>query len=99
MASRPRRIPIVVRPGKDDDRDEGSIAHESSIWISKLSISGFARSGAHALDRFVGAVLVLGLELEVDDATDARGRHVEPELPERLLHCAARRIEMSRPVG
>jgi len=43
----PRRIPIVVRPGKDDDRDEGSIAHESSIWISKLSISGFARRSVH----------------------------------------------------
>ena len=72
----------------------GPVRHDSSMRISKLSMSGFASSSSHM--RWISAaraVVVVRLDLEVDDATDARGGDVEAELRERMPNSVALRVE------
>ena len=48
---------------------------------------------AHALDRGPRVIGVIGVELEIDDPTDASGRDLKAELTKRALDGVALRVE------
>ena len=58
---------VVVRAREDDDGDERPVRHSSSNRISKLSMSGFARSSEHMRCTCASRVLAVV-------RSDARGR-------------------------
>ena len=91
---RERRVAVVVRPRKGDDRDPRAVVHASpSSSIVNDSISGLARRSRHGRKRRLGLGSAVGVELDVDEPADTRARDVVTERPQGVAHGLALRIE------